>query len=63
MNYEDILYAERGGVATVTINRPDVYNAFRARTVGHIHLVPTFQFDDCLAIGTAQRAGQHVHRR
>lgn len=33
MDYEDILYTEDGGVATVTINRPTVYNAFRARTV------------------------------
>lgn len=33
MDYGDILYLERDGVATVTINRPEVMNAFRARTV------------------------------
>lgn len=33
MDYEDILYEERNGVATVTINRPKVYNAFRPQTV------------------------------
>jgi 2-ketocyclohexanecarboxyl-CoA hydrolase len=33
MTYEDILYAESDGVATITINRPAVYNAFRAKTV------------------------------
>ncbi len=32
MDYQDILYEVRGGVATVTINRPDVYNAFRGTT-------------------------------
>ena len=32
MTYEDILYDVKNGVATVTINRPKVYNAFRPRT-------------------------------
>lgn len=32
MNYEDILYEERNGVATITINRPERYNAFRGQT-------------------------------
>jgi 2-ketocyclohexanecarboxyl-CoA hydrolase len=32
MTYEDILYSEDRGVATITINRPKVYNAFRAQT-------------------------------
>lgn len=33
MEYKDILYAEHGGVARITINRPEVYNAFRGQTV------------------------------
>jgi 2-ketocyclohexanecarboxyl-CoA hydrolase len=32
MSYTDILYAEANGVATITINRPDKMNAFRAQT-------------------------------
>ncbi len=31
--YEDILYDVRDGVVHVTINRPEVYNAFRNRTL------------------------------
>ena len=31
--YTDILYSEAKGVATITINRPKVMNAFRAHTV------------------------------
>ena len=33
MTYEDIIYTEDGATATIQINRPDVYNAFRPRTV------------------------------
>ncbi|MCE8026223.1 enoyl-CoA hydratase-related protein [Billgrantia aerodenitrificans] len=31
-NYEDILYDVTDGVATITINRPERYNAFRGQT-------------------------------
>ena len=33
MTYEDIIYSEDGATATIQINRPEVYNAFRPRTV------------------------------
>jgi 2-ketocyclohexanecarboxyl-CoA hydrolase len=33
MAFEDVLYEKRNGVATITINRPKVLNAFRAETV------------------------------
>ena len=32
MDYQDILYAEINGVATITINRPEKMNAFRGQT-------------------------------
>src|SRR5450830_722582 len=32
MEFKDILYTEQAGVATITINRPKVYNAFNSNT-------------------------------
>ncbi len=32
MDYQDILYEERNGAAFITINRPEIYNAFRVET-------------------------------
>ena len=36
MDYQDLLYSEENRVAKITINRPKVYNAFRARTVDEL---------------------------
>ncbi len=32
MSFQDVLHAQHEGVATITINRPEVHNAFRAQT-------------------------------
>ncbi|MDP3937240.1 MAG: enoyl-CoA hydratase-related protein [Deltaproteobacteria bacterium] len=39
--FEDLLYEKKGGVARITINRPERRNAFRARTVDE--LIAAFQ--------------------
>jgi len=36
MTYTDILYEKKNGVAWITINRPEVRNAFRTRTVAEL---------------------------
>jgi len=36
MPYDDVLYDARDGVAWITINRPEVRNAFRAKTVDEL---------------------------
>jgi len=41
MDFQDILYEEKNQVATITINRPEVYNAFRGRTC--VELIQAFQ--------------------
>jgi len=34
--FQDILYRKQDGIATVTINRPQVYNAFRPLTIDEL---------------------------
>src|SRR4051794_15916601 len=36
--YEDVIYDVRDGVATLTINRPEVHNAFRLRTLDELRM-------------------------
>src|SRR5438105_9147235 len=41
MDFETLLYEERGGVAYVTLNRPDVHNAFNAKMQHELHALWT----------------------
>lgn len=36
MQFEDILYEKKEGIATITINRAKVYNAFRSQTIAEL---------------------------
>lgn len=36
MSLQDVLYTKKDGVATITINRPEVYNAFRNLTLDEL---------------------------
>ena len=56
MAFEDILYEKRDGVATITINRPKVLNAFRAETVEEM-LSAMRDAEDDRAIGVIVLAG------
>lgn len=46
MNFEDILYTAEGGIATITINRPEVRNAVRPRTYEELTTAMHMAADD-----------------
>lgn len=43
--FSDVLYSKDAGIATVTINRPELYNAFRERTIEE--LTQAFEDANC----------------
>lgn len=61
MAYEDILYDKCDGVATVTINRPKVLNAFRAKTVEEmLEAVQDADYDDAIGVIVLAGAGDRA---
>src|ERR1700752_2058933 len=56
MAFEDILYDKRDGIATITIDRPKVLNAFRAETVEEM-LEAMRDAEDDSAVGVIVLAG------
>ena len=61
MSYQDILYEERDQIAYISINRPDVMNAFRGQTVEEmLHAMMKAGWDKKIAAivitGTGDRA-------
>ncbi|TAK54544.1 MAG: 1,4-dihydroxy-6-naphthoate synthase [Gammaproteobacteria bacterium] len=44
--FTDVLFAETNGIATITINRPEVHNAFRERTIEELTLA--FEMANCI---------------
>jgi enoyl-CoA hydratase/carnithine racemase len=56
--FDEILYEKKDGVARVTLNRPEVYNAFRAQTLRE--MVEAFRdasWDDSVAVVVLTGAG------
>ena len=51
MSYQDVLYEKSDGIAIITINRPDVMNAFRSQTVDE--LIDAFK--DAWGVGRSAR--------
>lgn len=58
-SFEEILYRKAGWVATVTINRPDVYNAYSTRTLAEmIEALKDASRDDGIAVVVLTGAGE-----
>ncbi len=55
-SYETLLYEERDGVAIVTLNRPDVHNAFNLAMQAELRQVW------CRSAATTTSALRHPHR-
>ena len=59
MAYDDVLYEPADGIAWITINRPEVRNAFRAKTVDElIHAFRTAWADENVGVAVLTGAGE-----
>jgi naphthoate synthase len=58
MTYTDIVHEKKNGVAWITINRPQVRNAFRTRTVAELtHAFEDARFDGTVGVVVLTGAG------
>jgi dihydroxynaphthoic acid synthetase len=58
IEYEDIIYTKKNGVATITINRPKVYNALRTETHKEIvYALRDCALDDSIGVVVITGAG------
>ncbi len=56
--FKEILYTKRDWVATVTMNRPEKYNAYTYRTLQEMSLAfRDASWDDKIAVGVLTGAG------
>ena len=61
MTYEDIIYDASDGTATITINRPRVLNAFRAKTTDElIHAFMAAGWDNAIGVIVLTGAGERA---
>ena len=61
MQYQDILFDKRDGVATITINRPDKLNAFRGQTVEElIHAFEDAGWDKSIGVVVLTATGDRA---
>jgi len=61
MTYQDILFEARDGVATITINRPQVMNAFRSQTCEElIHALNRAGWDKAIGVIVLAGAGDRA---
>lgn len=59
MTYEDILFEKRGGIARITINRPEKYNAVRPQTADEIlHALRDAGWDRSIGVIVLAGAGE-----
>ena len=59
MQFQDILYEKKNGVAKITINRPHVYNAFTTHTMREIsEALSDAEFDPAIGVVVLTGAGE-----
>ena len=59
MNFEDIIYEKKDGIARITINRPKVLNSFRSTTLDELAAAfDDANLDDTVGVVVLTGAGE-----